>query len=96
MIGSRVRVAGQGTVPPAADHPLPNNGKGYRERTVYAMNGGRQAIDAWIALRGDAPGPLLAPVGQTGAIDVRPMTAQALMMRLRRRAKAANISHCPP
>ena len=71
-------------------------GKGNRERTVYAMNGGRQAIDAWIALRGNAPGPLLAPVAQTGAIDVRPMTAQALMMRLRHRAKAANIGHCSP
>ena len=51
---------------------------------------------AWLALRGDAPGPLLAPVGQTGAIDMRPMTAQALMMRLPRRAKAANIGHCSP
>ena len=27
-------------------------GKGNRERTVYTINGGRQAIDAWIALRG--------------------------------------------
>ena len=127
MIGSRVRVAGQGPVLPAPDHLLSNNGrlfgcglrwaeavavesdhydpesgglrvvgKGNRERTVYAMNGARQAIDTWIALRGDAPGPLLAPVGQTGAINVRPMTAQALMMRLRRRAKAANIGHCSP
>ena len=71
-------------------------GKGNKERTVYAMNGGRKAIDAWIALRGAAPGTLLAPVSQTGAIDVRPMTSQALMMRLKRRAKQGNIESCSP
>ena len=71
-------------------------GKGNRERTVYAMNGGWAAVNAWIAHRGDAPGPLLTPVSRTGAISVRPMTAQALMMRLRRRAKLANIGHCSP
>ena len=71
-------------------------GKGNKERTVYAMNGGRTALGAWIALRGDAPGPLLAPVSQTGAIDVRPMTAQALMMRLKRRARQAEIASCSP
>ena len=71
-------------------------GKGNRERTVYVMNGGRAALDAWIALRGDAPGPLLTPVSQTGAIDLRAMTTQALMMRLKRRAKRANIADCSP
>jgi len=71
-------------------------GKGNKERIVYAMNGGRTAVNAWIALRGDAPGPLLTPVSQAGAIDVRPMTAQAVMMRLRRRAKQSNIRHCSP
>ena len=55
------------------------------------------AIDAWIALQGDSPGLLLAPFRQTGETDVRPMTAQALMMqRFRRRAKTANIGHCSP
>ena len=71
-------------------------GKGNKERTVYAMNGGRAAVNAWITRRGDTPGPLLTPVSQTGAIDVRPMTAQAVMMRLKRRAKLANIAECSP
>ena len=71
-------------------------GKGNRERTVYAMNGGRAAVNAWLAIRGDDAGPLLTPVSQTGAIDVRPMTAQAVMMRLKRRARQADIAACSP
>jgi len=71
-------------------------GKGNKERTVYAMNGGRTAVNAWIALRGDASGPLLTPVSRAGVVDVRPMTPQAIMMRLRHRAKQANIGHCSP
>ncbi len=71
-------------------------GKGNKERTVYAMHSTRAALNAWMALRGDTPGSLLTPVSQLGAVDVRPMTAQALMMRLRRRAKQARIGHCSP
>ncbi len=71
-------------------------GKGNKERTVYAMNGGRAAVNAWLAVRGDAPGSLLTPVSQTGVVDVRPMTAQAVMMRLRRRSWQASIGHCSP
>lgn len=71
-------------------------GKGNRERTVYATNGGQAALDAWLATRGDAPGAMLARVSQTGAIDIQPMTAQSLMMRLRKRAKQAGIGACSP
>ena len=71
-------------------------GQGNKERTVYAMNGGRAAVNAWLAVRGDARGPLLTPVSQTGVVDVRPMTAQAVMMRLRRRSRQASIGHCSP
>ena len=71
-------------------------GKGNKERTVYAMNGRRAAVNAWLALRGEEAGPLLTPVSQTGIVAVRPMTAQALMMRLKRRAKQANIGSCSP
>ena len=37
-------------------------GKGNRERTVFACAGARRAVDAWTAVRGPAPGPLLCPV----------------------------------
>ena len=47
------------------------------ERQVYATNGGKEAIDAWIASRGDWPGALLCPVAKGGRIQPRDMTAQA-------------------
>ncbi len=72
-------------------------GKGNKQRTVYAPAGGQAALDAWLAIRGDAAGPILAPVTKGGTIRVgRPMTAQALMMRLRRRAGQAGIGSCSP
>lgn len=72
-------------------------GKGDKERTVYAVNGARAALEAWIAVRGPADGALLAPVGKGGAIGTgRAMTAQALMLRLKRRATQAAIAACTP
>ena len=41
------------------------------ERQVYATNGGKEAIDAWIASRGDWPGALLCPVAKGGRIKPR-------------------------
>ena len=50
-------------------------------RQVYATNGGKEAIDAWIASRGDWPGALLCPVAKGGRIQPRDMTSQAVMVR---------------
>ena len=41
------------------------------ERQVNATNGGKEAIDAWIASRGDWPGALLCPVAKGGRIRTR-------------------------
>ena len=72
-------------------------GKGNKQRTVYAANGGAAALAAWLAVRGDAPGPILCPVSKSGTIAAdRGMTAQALMMRLKRRARQASIGDCSP
>ena len=72
-------------------------GKGNRERTVYTTNGGKAALDAWLAVRGPATGPLLAPVTKGGTVQAgRSMTAQAVMLRLQRRAKQARIAACSP
>ena len=72
-------------------------GKGNRERTVYAPSGGKAALDAWLAVRGGGPGPLLAPVSKAGTVQAgKGMTAQALMLRLKRRARQAAIAECSP
>ena len=41
-------------------------------RQVYATNGGKEAIDAWIARRGDWPGALLCPVAKGGRLQPWP------------------------
>ena len=74
-------------------------GKGNRERQVYATNGGKRALDAWIAIRGPESGPILYPV-RKGA-NGRPrtgagMTAPALVKRLARRTPQAGIGQCSP
>ena len=68
-------------------------GKGNRERTVYAPTGGKAALDAWLAVRGAHPGPLLAPVSKAGTVQTgKGMTAQALMLRFNRRSRQAAIN----
>ena len=66
------------------------------ERLVYATNGGKEAIDAWIASRGDWPGALLCPVAKGGRIQPRDMTAQAVMVRVRAVAKHAGVDPVTP
>ena len=71
-------------------------GKSNKQRTVYATNGGADALDAWISIRGNEPGPLLCPVTKSGKVVVRAMTSQALMVRLKVRCQQANIKPCSP
>ena len=71
-------------------------GKGGHERIVYATNGGKAALDAWLLARGNQPGALLAPVGKGGRVAQRAMTAQALMMRLRTLAARAGVQPFSP
>ena len=71
-------------------------GKGRKQRMVYPPSGARDAIEAWIAVRGDWEGALLSPVLKGGHIQRRHLTDQAVMLRLRFLAKRAGISHLSP
>ena len=71
-------------------------GKGRKERFVYAANGARAAVEAWIAVRGSWPGGLLAPVTKGGHVQRRPLTAQAVMLRLRFLADRAKVRRLSP
>ena len=66
------------------------------ERQVYATDGGKEAIDAWIEHRGDWPGALLCPVAKGGRIQPRDMTDQAVMMRVRAIAEQAGVDPVTP
>ena len=72
------------------------HGKGDAARQVYATNGGKDAIDAWLQVRGYHAGALLAPVGKGGRVADRPMTPQAVMMRLRTVAERAGVRRFTP
>ena len=72
------------------------SGKGRKERIVYCPAGGREAIVAWLSRRGAWPGALLAPVAKGGRIQLRSMTAQAVLLRLQYLADQARVPRFSP
>lgn len=79
----------------AAAGTLLVRGKGNKERRGFVSRGSRQALDGWLAVRGQEPGPLFLPVGRRGTIERRRLSDQAvaqLVRRLARRAKVARFS----
>lgn len=71
-------------------------GKGNKERTSYVTNGARHALDAWLELRGDAPGPLFVSVSKGGTIIMRRLTDQSVLDIGRRLARHAEIARFSP
>ena len=67
----------------------------HNARQVYATNGGKAAIEAWIASRGDWPGALLCPVVKDGKVQQR-MGATAVRERVRTIAKQAGVDPVTP
>lgn len=50
----------------AADGSIVVQGKRRKQRTAYLTEDGCRYLEAWFRHRGDVPGPLFCPVGQTG------------------------------
>ncbi|GAB4478125.1 MAG: tyrosine-type recombinase/integrase [Anaerolineae bacterium] len=71
-------------------------GKGRKERVAYLIKPVAQAMAAWLAIRGDAPGPLFYPVRRGGHLEPRRMTTQAIYNTLRRRAAQAGVRDFSP
>jgi site-specific recombinase XerD len=71
-------------------------GKGNKERTAFIDNGAADAMTAWLLTRGNADGPLFCPITQTGHVEIRPMTDQAVYAILRSRAVKAQVRHFSP
>ena len=73
------------------------SGKGGKDRLCYLAGWAGSALSDWLTLRGDAPGPLFAPINKGGQLAAgQPMTAQALMKRLMVRAKEAHLAAFSP
>lgn len=53
---------------PSSGEILIRHGKGGKVRKVWVHSGGQEALDAWVEVRGEQPGPLLAAVRKGGLI----------------------------
>jgi site-specific recombinase XerD len=71
-------------------------GKGNKERAVFVSNGARDALHAWLRVRGPAAGPLLLPVDRHGHVLARRLTEQTVYDRLRYLAERAGVAAFSP
>jgi site-specific recombinase XerD len=71
-------------------------GKGNKERAVFIGNGARDALHAWLRVRGREPGPLLLPVDRYGRVLSRRLTEQTVYDRLRHLAACAGVAAFSP
>lgn len=88
-----------------AESVLTVRGKGNRVRRVPIYNGARMALDAWINLRGNYPGPLFVPINkgndiqctidEKGEIHFERLTPQSWRYILRSLAQAAGVKPVP-
>jgi site-specific recombinase XerD len=72
------------------------HGKGNKARIGYATNGSKTALEAWLQVRGDNPGPLFVPVLKNGRIVERRLSTQAVFEMLRTRAGQAKVKDVSP
>lgn len=71
-------------------------GKGRKARVCHVSAGCRPALDEWLEVRGDEPGPLLLPVNKGGRIERRRITTHAVYLCCQRRAAQARIKSFSP
>jgi integrase len=73
------------------------DGKGRKDRFVYATSGVKLALAEWLAVRGDAKGPLFWPAdGRGRPLVTRRMSDPAVRLLLQRRAKQARVRAFTP
>lgn len=71
-------------------------GKGNKERVAYLPGGASHALGAWLAIRGDAPGPLFYSGRRGDHIEAKGLTDQAVYNILASRGQLAGIKHFTP
>lgn len=71
-------------------------GKRNKTRTVPIRNGARAALEDWISIRGDEPGPLFWHVRRGGELIPRRLTTQAVYQVMETRAAAAGVASFSP
>jgi site-specific recombinase XerD len=71
-------------------------GKGAKERKGFVTNGARNALENWLAMRGDSTGPMFVPIGKGGRMHLRRLSDQAVYTILRRLAVRARVDKFSP
>lgn len=71
-------------------------GKGSKERTAYLNNGSLDAMEDWIAVRGDFAGALFVPINKGGAMSTGPLAGEAVFNMLVKRGGQAGVSNFSP
>lgn len=73
------------------------NGKGRKERIVPLTGGAIEAMDDWLTIRGDEPGPLFVQVRKGGHIKRgERLSTEAIYFILQERCKEAGVAPCSP
>ena len=72
------------------------HGKGNKARQVYLASGGAELLEAWLAVRGEAAGPLFVPVLKSGKLAERRLAPQSVRYVLQKRARVAGIKDFSP
>ncbi len=72
------------------------HGKGRKQRSTYLEEGALSAVKAWMAIRGNEPGPLFVPINKGGGMARRCLTSQSIYLMLQRRAKEAGVERFSP
>jgi integrase len=73
-----------------------HEGKGRKDRLVYAPHGACAALNAWIAVRGSAPGPLFYGLVKGGTLVPRRLAPQAVAVVCAARGRTAGLSTFTP
>lgn len=69
---------------------------GGNDRNVYLPDGAREAMKAWLRLRGSHVGPLLCHVNKAGRISPRRLTGQGIWYILQKRGGEAGVESFSP
>lgn len=70
-------------------------GKGNKERVIPGGANAHEAINRWLEVRGDAPGPILCPVRKGGEIQIRTMDVHSLRRRITQLGEIAGVEVSP-
>ncbi len=72
------------------------HGKGGHQRRIPILNGCKEAILTWIAVRGNQPGPLFVRITPTFGLTQKRLSQAAVYRILSRRQAEAHVPHCTP